>query len=723
MTYPDDFTLCPRDGAPLATQATATEAQLAAALSRRFRIIRRLGQGGMGAVFLAEQIGVGNRPVALKVLNRQLLDDPEFLIRFQNEAGSTGRISHVNVVTIHEAALADDGTPYIAMEFLQGESLGDSLKRRGALPVAEVAEILQQTARGLNAAHKRGTIHRDIKPDNIFLTYPDDLRDDWVGEGSALPVAGSPRDPTGGPSPPLPKPVARGAAGPPCLVKIVDFGIAKLRESSSHTQTGMVLGTPAYISYEQASGMRSEKLDARSDVYSLGVVVYQMLTGRTPFHSDTPLGYVGKHLMEAPPPFRAIAPGLGVPAAVESAVMKALAKDRDQRYPSVLDFARAFMAAAQPVPAAEFSQQLPPTRIVPPPPGWERFPAAPPLASPASAAGNAVQSPPPNTSKPAVAPGRPPTVAKPPQFQPAPERSNKLKVIAGAVVALIFMVAAVWYSASHSPVVQPQVGSAAPQAGTGQPSPAAITPAPTSPPPVGPDTSGAVKVNPKDGLKYVWIPPGTFMMGCSPGDSECDDDEKPSHQVTISRGFRMGQTPVTAGAYQRFAGGAGRQMPGAPNFNASWANKNMPIVNVSWDDAMAYCGWMGGRLPTEAEREYAARAGSTEARYGNLDEIAWYAQNSGNQTHDVAQKRANGFGLYDMLGNVMEWVNDWYDPNYYHNSPSQDPSGPTSGQIRVLRGGSWDYNPGYVRVSVRGVGFGDRYVNLGFRCGGEVRVP
>jgi len=187
MTYPDDFTLCPRDGAPLATQATATEAQLAAALSRRFRIIRRLGQGGMGAVFLAEQIGVGNRPVALKVLNRQLLDDPEFLIRFQNEAGSTGRISHVNVVTIHEAALADDGTPYIAMEFLQGESLGDSLKRRGALPVAEVAEILQQTARGLNAAHKRGTIHRDIKPDNIFLTYPDDLRDDWVGEGSALP--------------------------------------------------------------------------------------------------------------------------------------------------------------------------------------------------------------------------------------------------------------------------------------------------------------------------------------------------------------------------------------------------------------------------------------------------------------------------------------------------------------------------------------------------------
>ncbi len=150
----------------------------------------------------------------------------------------------------------------------------------------------------------------------------------------------------------------------------------------------------------------------------------------------------------------------------------------------------------------------------------------------------------------------------------------------------------------------------------------------------------------------------------------------------------------------------------------------MPIVNVSWDDAQAYCGWMGGRLPTEAEWEYAARGGSTEARYGNLDEIAWYNQNSGNQTHEVAQKRANGFGLYDMLGNVWEWVNDWYDQNYYQNSPSQDPKGPASGQFRVLRGGSWRNLPRYVRVSFRGwYNPAVRGISLGFRCGGEVFVP
>ncbi len=233
-----------------------------------------------------------------------------------------------------------------------------------------------------------------------------------------------------------------------------------------------------------------------------------------------------------------------------------------------------------------------------------------------------------------------------------------------------------------------------------------------------------VRENPKDGLKYVWIPAGTFQMGCSPGDSECGGDEKPVHQVTITKGFWIGQTDVTVGAYKRFAAATGRQMPDAPSFNNGWANENMPIVNVTWDDAQAYCGWMGGRLPTEAEWEYAARGGSTEARYGPIDEIAWYDQNSGNQTHDVAQKRANGFGLYDMLGNVWQWVNDWYDPNYYQNSPSQDPSGPSSGQLRVLRGGSWYNDPSYVRVSSRLGSNPTGWFNYnGFRCAGEMVNP
>jgi serine/threonine-protein kinase len=416
----------------------------------------------MGAVFLVEQIAVGNRPVALKVLSRKLLDDPDFLQRFQNEAASTGRIHHPNVVTIYESGQADDGTPYIAMEFLEGESLRQALARRGALPVPEVAEILQQAARGLNAAHKLGIIHRDLKPDNIFLTYPDD--------DSVAPV-----------SPPA-----------NVQVKIVDFGIAKLRESGAHTQTGMVLGTPAYMSYEQASGMRSDELDARSDVYSLGVVVYEMLTEQVPFQSDTPVGYLRKHLQDVPPPFNSVAPGLEVDPAVESAVMKALAKDRDQRYASARDFARELVSAAQPSPRTETPVTIAPTPIVPS--SALREPDEPmPLAETARAKADIpAQSTPPDSAE---------RLAAAQRF--ANRVSQWLAMHPGRAIV-------------ETPRAQPQGGNPVVEASAppGQPRP---------------DSKVVTKVNPRDGLKYVWIPPGTFIMGCSPGDTECKDDEKPPH--------------------------------------------------------------------------------------------------------------------------------------------------------------------------------------------------
>jgi formylglycine-generating enzyme required for sulfatase activity len=266
--------------------------------------------------------------------------------------------------------------------------------------------------------------------------------------------------------------------------------------------------------------------------------------------------------------------------------------------------------------------------------------------------------------------------------------------------------------------------------------------------------AGTLRDNPQDGLKYAWIPPGTFMMGCSRRDSECRAEERPAHRVRITKGFWMGQSEVTVGAYKRFARATGRPMPPEPNtsgrlLNPGWGNDALPMVEVSWNDAQAYCAWAGGRLPTEAEWEYAARAGSTAAHYGDLDKISWYADNSGRKhlhserifdddqahyekrlnengdsVHEVGQKRANGFGLYDILGNVWEWVNDWYDENYYQKSPSQDPAGPTSGQLRVLRGGSWHSIPRIVRVSTRlRIEPGGRDDNLGFRCGAEVAGP
>jgi formylglycine-generating enzyme required for sulfatase activity len=228
--------------------------------------------------------------------------------------------------------------------------------------------------------------------------------------------------------------------------------------------------------------------------------------------------------------------------------------------------------------------------------------------------------------------------------------------------------------------------------------------------------TGSTKVNPKDGLTYVWIPAGTFQMGCSPGDRECYSDERPAHTVTITKGFWMGQTEVTQAAYQRVMGANPSHFRG----------ERLPVEQVTWDEANTYCRAVGMRLPTEAEWEYAARAGSTSERYGELEAIAWYDQepsfltwNSGGQTHEVAQKQPNAWKLYDMLGNVEEWVADWGDGNYYRQSPLQDPPGPSAGEARSLRGGSWHHIAGGVRVSVRYSDVpGGRMNYDGFRCGG-----
>ncbi len=260
-------------------------------------------------------------------------------------------------------------------------------------------------------------------------------------------------------------------------------------------------------------------------------------------------------------------------------------------------------------------------------------------------------------------------------------------------------------------------------------------------------TAGLARENLKDGLKYVWVPPGTFSMGCLAQDPECSDDERPSHAVEITKGFWLGQSEATVGAYKRFSRQTGRGMPEVPSYGSSslnpeWGNQQMPIVNINSEDAEAFCSWAGGRLPTEAEWEYAARAGGPEARHGPLDRIAWYADNSGrtrldsellwkedeknypqrlssnaNTMHPVAQKEPNAFNLYDMIGNVWEWVSDFYGKKYYSNSPVRDPIGPKSGDLRILRSGAWFNGPRVARATARYKRAPEsRGFNLGIRC-------
>ncbi|HTP35546.1 MAG TPA: SUMF1/EgtB/PvdO family nonheme iron enzyme [Candidatus Acidoferrales bacterium] len=226
------------------------------------------------------------------------------------------------------------------------------------------------------------------------------------------------------------------------------------------------------------------------------------------------------------------------------------------------------------------------------------------------------------------------------------------------------------------------------------------------PPPAGTLPAGARRTNPKDGLTYVWIPPATFRMGCSPGDSDCmPDQDEPAHDVTITGGFWIGQTEVTQEAYQKVTGSNPSHFRGP----------KLPVETVSSEAAAAYCEAVGGRLPTEAEWELAARGGVASARYGPIESVGWYLGNAGGRTHEVAQKQANAFGLYDMLGNVLEWVSNWY----VDKPPAEgvDPQGPDRGSARALRGGSW-VDPAWAhRASFRaGAPLGLSDEGIGFRC-------
>ena len=253
---------------------------------------------------------------------------------------------------------------------------------------------------------------------------------------------------------------------------------------------------------------------------------------------------------------------------------------------------------------------------------------------------------------------------------------------------------------------------------------------------------GSVMVNPKDELEYVWIPQGVFLMGCR--GSQCVNGESPEHRVNITKGFWMGRTEVTVGAYHGFVKSTGRSIPpgiSPDHFNPVWSHEDHPIVRANWSDAMAYCGGAEGRLPTEAEWEYAARGGKAGSTYPWGEEmnhdLANYEGVAGRDAYEytapVGSFPANGYWLYDMAGNVSEWVSDRFDNNYYSDSPSTDPQGPSEGSLRTVRGGSWNSkagppqgraaDPPVVRELRASHRYGDppahRHSTFGFRCASQ----
>ena len=269
-----------------------------------YRILEEIGNGSAGVVYKAVQVSL-DRFVALKILHRELGDDPEFLARFHREAGSCANLSHPNIVQIYDVGMEEEGVStkssvhYIAMEYCSGTTLSRILKAEHMLNVTKTGSVLSQIALGLDYIHKHGFVHRDIKPANIMIN------DD-------------------------------------CEVKITDLGIAKLIDATGITVPGTVLGTPEYMSPEQIKG---EKVDTRTDIYSLGILIYEMLTGQLPFRSKNPLALARQHVSVVPTRLRSI--NRCIPLSIESVVLKAIAKSPGDRYESSLELLRDWEKAVE----------------------------------------------------------------------------------------------------------------------------------------------------------------------------------------------------------------------------------------------------------------------------------------------------------------------------------------------------------------------------------------
>ncbi|MDH5804101.1 MAG: serine/threonine protein kinase [Gemmatimonadota bacterium] len=302
--YADDQSFCPADGSALRS-ASGSNDLVGNIVADRYRIIKKLGEGGMGAVYLGEHVKMG-RKSAIKVISSSMADDADSIARFNREAANAARINHHNVCGIYDFGETPDGVVYLAMEFIEGEALTDLIEREGALSPRRAGLILRQAAEALAAAHELGIVHRDLKPDNIMIAKGRDGSD---------------------------------------LVKVVDFGIAKAMggdQDQQVTKTGLVVGTPEYMSPEQLAG---DQVDGRSDIFSLALVLFRMLTGVLPFQADTAQEVMIKRLTDDPLRLNEARPGGNFPPALQQAMDRALEKMPNDRYAEASQFGRDVEAA------------------------------------------------------------------------------------------------------------------------------------------------------------------------------------------------------------------------------------------------------------------------------------------------------------------------------------------------------------------------------------------
>ncbi len=777
----------------------------------RYEIRDELGEGGMGTVYLAYD-PVLEREVAVKVLQPQLfVYDPNFALRFEHEAKTVASLEHSNIVSLYE--FGQDGEwLYFVMPLMRGGTLSDRIAG-GPLSLKETTSILERIGGALDKAHSRNIVHRDIKPGNILFDE----------DGDAF---------------------------------LSDFGIVKVENSNAlSTRTDQVFGTPHYMSPEQIDG---EVLDGRSDIYSLGVVLYEMLTGIKPYDHDSMPRLFVMHLNDPVPSIVAANPDL--PAGLDEIIQKAMAKKAEDRYPNVAELLKALIAVA--------NKPLDPQPIIPMrvwgssvlialflivlgvsivrgigvDAGDEGTATAVVQVTTSTSqisedSASVVQTETPDlhgtattkTQETAAAADVVETITTQETIAAVSEEAattaamHARKTAASATQAAAETKAAINLTATATfdsdkdglPDVQEKdlcTDSARADSDDDGLDDGTEVNGKTNPcdadtdndnlldgeeinvyatDPLDYDTDydglndseevnvygtdpltrdvGSTWLRPKDNMTMVYVPPGSFLMGSDDtqidlafatceqlrGSDKCQrwwfGAESPQHKVILD-GFWLDQTEITNTQYAIFLNENGNQQEGGATwlhledsdvlieqqgntFQPKYGFADHPVVEVSWYGAEAYCEWVGGQLPTEAQWEYAARSedalvypwGNTFDG-NNLNFCDVNCTNDWkNKDYDDGFELSAPVGSYpdgrswvsgmDMAGNVWEWVNDWYDNEYYANSPAENPPGPDSTDSKVLRGGSWLGSADNEVRAARRADFAPKNTgNVGFRC-------
>jgi serine/threonine protein kinase len=639
----------------------------------QYVLLDRLAIGGMGHVFTARHRKLG-RIDALKIIRREYLDDPETVLRFQREAQAAARLSHPNIVIIYDAAEIG-GVHYLAMEYVEGTDLARLVQEQGKLEIAEACDYIRQAAQGLQHAHEKRLVHRDVKPANLLL--------------------------------------ARNG-----LLKVLDLGLARLQQPSADdddekgtdvlTRVGSTMGTLDYQAPEQANDPHA--VDARADVYSLGCTFYHLLTGRPPFAEAPPMQKLLCHQSQEPVRAEELRPDL--PPGLGDVLRKMMAKAPADRYQSAAAVAEALVPYLQDELATtnEFVN-VPPPR----PPDVEDTDDAVETRA--------------DENRPLLW-----------HLRQALRPYHRILAASLLLGAGLLAAGAVLLAFIPTTPTTPGKKSGDDSGAGGRPGPdsaKAGTPAKEG---AGQPVALEERFTNSLGMEFVRINPGTFRMGSpeiEPGrPAQGVTDDEVEHEVILTKPYYLATCPV-----------AQEQFEAILRYNPSKFPRKggYPVENVDYNGALIFCDQLSQRpeeaaagrkyrLPTEAEWEYACRAGKQTAYSfgddpGQLGNYAWYKKNSGDRPQPVGKKEPNRWGLYDMLGNVREWCLDYYSEFYGREDPARwdkrDPCvrNPAFYQYRVIRGGDFRAEAADCRAARRGgMAPGNALPTVGFRVACELSM-